>query len=154
MKNFVKRSNFDLDSLRLIRSKLNEPRFRDPETNCFKLTRFQIEWNWRCIGNEWSSKSKSSSSSRGRTKNEYYEINFWTWLIELKASFVYINICASWCLRLNGLGVWFSLWVREVPGSNPGWAQLLFKSLFWSLKLRQLLSWVEILNYSRFQTLN
>ena len=24
--------------------------------------------------------------------------------------------------RLNGLGVWFSLWVREVPGSNPGWA--------------------------------
>ena len=23
---------------------------------------------------------------------------------------------------LNGLGVWFSLWVREVPGSNPGWA--------------------------------
>ena len=25
--------------------------------------------------------------------------------------------------RLNGLGVWFSLWVREVPGSNPGWAQ-------------------------------
>ena len=26
---------------------------------------------------------------------------------------------------LNGLGVWFSLWVREVPGSNPGWAHLL-----------------------------
>ena len=23
---------------------------------------------------------------------------------------------------LSGLGVWFSLWVREVPGSNPGWA--------------------------------
>ncbi len=23
-------------------------------------------------------------------------------------------------LRLVGLGVWFSLWVREVPGSNPG----------------------------------
>ena len=30
-------------------------------------------------------------------------------------------------IRLNGLGVWFSLWVREVPGSNPGWA--LFKIL-------------------------
>ena len=28
--------------------------------------------------------------------------------------------------RLNGLGVWFSLWVREVPGSNPGWAQFYF----------------------------
>ena len=32
-----------------------------------------------------------------------------------------------WCSQLhgqwlNGLGVWFSLWVREVPGSNPGWA--------------------------------
>ena len=27
---------------------------------------------------------------------------------------------------LDGLGVWFSLWVREVPGSNPGQAQLFF----------------------------
>ena len=27
---------------------------------------------------------------------------------------------------LNGLGVWFSLWVREVPGSNPGWAHCFF----------------------------
>ena len=27
-------------------------------------------------------------------------------------------------LWLNGLVVWFSLWVREAPGSNPGWAQL------------------------------
>ena len=26
----------------------------------------------------------------------------------------------SW---LNGLVVWFSLWVREAPGSNPGWAR-------------------------------
>ena len=25
--------------------------------------------------------------------------------------------------RLNGLVVWFSLWVREAPGSNPGWAR-------------------------------
>ena len=25
-------------------------------------------------------------------------------------------------LWLNGLVVWFSLWVREAPGSNPGWA--------------------------------
>ena len=24
---------------------------------------------------------------------------------------------------LSGLGVWFLLWVQEVPGSNPGWAQ-------------------------------
>ncbi len=23
---------------------------------------------------------------------------------------------------LSGLGVWFLLWVQEVPGSNPGWA--------------------------------
>ena len=23
---------------------------------------------------------------------------------------------------LDGLGVWFALWVREVPGSNPGQA--------------------------------
>jgi hypothetical protein len=29
-----------------------------------------------------------------------------------------------YCKRLNGLGVWFSLWVREVPGSNPGWAHI------------------------------
>ncbi len=26
---------------------------------------------------------------------------------------------------LSGLGVWFALRVREVPGSNPGWAHLL-----------------------------
>ena len=42
------------------------------------------------------------------------------------------NQCAGWVRhcqpmsslssRLVGLGVWFSLWVREVPGSNPGWA--------------------------------
>ena len=35
----------------------------------------------------------------------------------------------SW---LNGLGVWFSLWVREVPGSNPGWAHFLEISFFMS----------------------
>ena len=29
-----------------------------------------------------------------------------------------------YCVRLVGLGVWFSLRVREVPGSNPGWALL------------------------------
>ena len=28
--------------------------------------------------------------------------------------------------RLSGLGVWFLLWVQEVPGSNPGWALLPF----------------------------
>ncbi len=27
---------------------------------------------------------------------------------------------------LSGLGVWFLLWVQEVPGSNPGWALLIF----------------------------
>ena len=35
---------------------------------------------------------------------------------------------------LSGLGVWFSLWVREVPGSNPGWAQIF--SAFFSEILR------------------
>ena len=28
-----------------------------------------------------------------------------------------------WLAWLSGLGVWFSLRVREVPGSNPGWAR-------------------------------
>ena len=33
--------------------------------------------------------------------------------------------------RLSGLGVWFALRVREVPGSNPGWAlSLLFYPRF------------------------
>ena len=46
------------------------------------------------------------------------------------------NQCAGWVRhcqpmsslssRLVGLGVWFSLWVREVPGSNPGRAHQLF----------------------------
>ena len=30
-----------------------------------------------------------------------------------------IWICNCWP---SGLGVWYSLWVRVVPGSNPGWA--------------------------------
>ena len=29
---------------------------------------------------------------------------------------------------LDGLGVWFSLWVREVPGSNPGQAQVFLRT--------------------------
>ena len=32
--------------------------------------------------------------------------------------------------RLSGLGVWFSLWVREVPGSNPGWAHFWTKEIY------------------------
>ena len=39
------------------------------------------------------------------------------------------RFCCSLHQWLNGLGVWFSLWVREVPGSNPGWAQLFFHHL-------------------------
>ena len=31
-----------------------------------------------------------------------------------------------WYQWLVGLGVWFSLWVREVPGSNPGRAHNFF----------------------------
>ena len=47
-------------------------------------------------------------------------------------------IYSAW---LSGLGVWFSLRVREVPGSNPGWALqhstrqvhlLLSSDLLWS----------------------
>ena len=33
--------------------------------------------------------------------------------------------------RLSGLGVWFLLWVQEVPGSNPGWAHFLIERVFW-----------------------
>ena len=38
---------------------------------------------------------------------------------------LWVQILLIWSgiQRLNGLGVWFSLWVREVPGSNPGWAR-------------------------------
>ena len=35
----------------------------------------------------------------------------------------YFKFTRKQTLGLSGLGVWFSLWVREVPGSNPGWAQ-------------------------------
>ena len=38
-----------------------------------------------------------------------------------------IQLAFSEQVWLVGLGVWFSLWVREVPGSNPGRAL----SLFW-----------------------
>ena len=43
------------------------------------------------------------------------------WLIVL-----FIHCMISSVIRLFGLGVWFSLRVREVPGSNPGGAQLFF----------------------------
>ncbi len=36
------------------------------------------------------------------------------------------ELILSW---LCGLGVWFLLWVQEVPGSNPGWA-LTFASVW------------------------
>ena len=35
----------------------------------------------------------------------------------------FIRLHQAW---LVGLGVWFSLWVREVPGSNPGQARIFF----------------------------
>jgi hypothetical protein len=35
---------------------------------------------------------------------------------------------------LNGLGVWFLLWVQEVSSSNPGWA-LLFKIIISKLNI-------------------
>ena len=31
----------------------------------------------------------------------------------------------------NGLGVWFLLWVQEVPGSNPGWALVIILFCLW-----------------------
>ena len=41
--------------------------------------------------------------------------------------------CPQVCQWLSGLGVWFLLWVQEVPGSNPGWALKPF--IYMSLKL-------------------
>ena len=39
----------------------------------------------------------------------------------------YVLSCEIFMHRLDGLGVWFSLRVREVPGSNPGRAQTSFR---------------------------
>lgn len=39
-------------------------------------------------------------------------------------------ILASDSKRPLGLGVWFLLWVQEVPGSNPGGALLFFQITF------------------------
>ena len=41
-------------------------------------------------------------------------------LLEKASSRFYIYYCKLIGRWLVGLGVWFSLWVREVPGSNPG----------------------------------
>ena len=38
--------------------------------------------------------------------------------------------------RLDGLGVWFSLRVREVPGSNPGQAHIPFKTRWCEEKMK------------------
>ena len=32
---------------------------------------------------------------------------------------------------LSGLGLWFRLWVQEVPGSNPGWALVIILFCLW-----------------------
>ena len=57
------------------------------------------------------------------------------------------TVCGYW---LDGLGVWFSLRVREVPGSNPGQAHLTFLEFFlviiikkrlWDPTLTQKISW-------------
>ena len=46
----------------------------------------------------------------------------------LNSKYSLIEICINkW---LSGLGVWFLLWVQEVPGSNPGWA----RQFFWKKK--------------------
>ena len=37
-----------------------------------------------------------------------------------------VNNISKDILWLVGLGVWFSLWVREVPGSNPGRARYFY----------------------------
>ena len=42
-------------------------------------------------------------------------LSFWKEIYALNSD----SVSQQW---LSGLGVWFSLWVREVPGSNPGWA--------------------------------
>ena len=38
----------------------------------------------------------------------------------------YLWDCVDCLVWLSGLGVWFALRVREVPGSNPGWAHVTF----------------------------
>ena len=68
--------------------------------------------------------------------------NCWWWHTKLSLKVTYSICCSveSWKTLLSwlvGLGVWFSLWVREVPGSNPGRA-LIFeekkKKEIWSMK--------------------
>ena len=49
---------------------------------------------------------------------------------------------------LVGLGVWFSLWVREVPGSNPGRALILFFLVNLQLLLAQLTKRDEMMHTS------
>ena len=58
----------------------------------------------------------------------YLEFDDLFFHIQIKYLFE-IRISKTCSSRLNGLGVWFSLWVREVPGSNPGWAHLLLLTL-------------------------
>ena len=38
---------------------------------------------------------------------------------------------------LNGLVVWFSLWVREAPGSSPGWALKIYLRLKTNFKTQK-----------------
>ena len=73
--------------------------------------------------------------------------NQWSWRTRRPADDRY-----SW---LNGLVVWFSLWVREAPGSNPGWAQIVFHQYsFLEKKLkgeRGMEVWASIKQLSRLR---
>ena len=67
---------------------------------------------------DWASRAVAMLILNGLCFADYVMQRF---LLEYEASSSkYSGI--SW---LNGLVVWFSLWVREAPGSNPGWAQLI-----------------------------
>ena len=48
-------------------------------------------------------------------------------IIKKCSQYIY-DIINHW---LSGLGVWFLLWVQEVPGSNPGWALVIILFCLW-----------------------
>ena len=76
---------------------------------------------FKCVQN----KNILTCSCEMNSQRQFYFILSWcsSWLRSPDTTLRKQRVDAT---RLNGLGVWFSLWVREVPGSNPGWAQFYF----------------------------
>ena len=85
---------------------------------------FQLEWRfrmWRCSLGDRPGFEPGTLCTRSANRTTRPKRMGLKWPVGFENhTTIYAVTCQRW---LVGLGVWFSLWVREVPGSNPGRAR-------------------------------